>query len=174
MRESVNIEVIGLNNIESVDLADCLISLYRINIRSKKYYHKLIFQMIDMAIVNSWLLYRRDAEALKVCKKTILPLAFFKLRLAYALMKSGKCMKRSNAGRPSSLQNKLKVSHSLAPHPDNSIRYDNVGHLPIIEKDRKMCKMFSCKGRTNVTCSKCNVNLCLNHKNNCYVLFHTK
>ena len=69
MREFVNIEVIDLNNIESVDLADCLISLYRINIRSKKYYHKLIFHMIDMEIVNSWLLYRRNAEALKKCAK---------------------------------------------------------------------------------------------------------
>lgn len=48
-----------------VDLADCLIALYRINIRSKKYYHRLIFHMIDMVIVNSWLLYKRDANNLK-------------------------------------------------------------------------------------------------------------
>ena len=35
-----------------VDLADCLIALYRINLRSKKYYMRLIFHMIDMALVN--------------------------------------------------------------------------------------------------------------------------
>lgn len=145
MRESVNIEVIGLNNIESVDLADCLISLYRINIRSKKYYHKLIFHMIDMAIVNSWLLYRRDAEALKVCKKTILPLAFFKLRLAYALMKSGKCMKRSNAGRPSPLQKKLKVSHSLAPNQTILFVMTMLDISPLLEKIEKCARCFLVK-----------------------------
>ena len=48
-----------------VDLADCLIELYRINIRFKKYYFRLIVHMIDMVIVNSWLLYKRDAFKLK-------------------------------------------------------------------------------------------------------------
>ena len=41
------------------DLMDMLISLYRINIRSKKYYIKIIFHLIDLSIVNVWLLYLR-------------------------------------------------------------------------------------------------------------------
>lgn len=53
------------------DLADCLIALYRINIRSKLYYHRLIFHMMDISIVNSWIPNRRDVENLNILKKDI-------------------------------------------------------------------------------------------------------
>uniref|UniRef100_A0A8C6U166 PiggyBac transposable element-derived protein domain-containing protein n=1 Tax=Neogobius melanostomus TaxID=47308 RepID=A0A8C6U166_9GOBI len=52
-----------------VDALDALIAQYRIHIRSKKYYHRLFFHFVDMVIVNSWLLYRRDCVALCVPKK---------------------------------------------------------------------------------------------------------
>ena len=42
---------------EGVDLIDMLLSLYRINIRSKTYYMKVIYHLIDLSIVNGWLLY---------------------------------------------------------------------------------------------------------------------
>ena len=45
-----------------VDLADHLISLYRITIKSKKSYHRLVFHFLDMAIINAWLLCRADCE----------------------------------------------------------------------------------------------------------------
>ena len=35
-----------------VDLLDSLIALYRIRIRSKKWYHRLVFHFIDMAVVQ--------------------------------------------------------------------------------------------------------------------------
>ncbi|KAF2355013.1 hypothetical protein FHG87_014231 [Trinorchestia longiramus] len=44
-----------------------------------------------MAIVNSWLMYRKHAAALSIPKKEIVPLASFKLHLAFSLTKSGKC-----------------------------------------------------------------------------------
>ena len=40
-----------------VDLIDMLISLYQINVGSKKYYIKIIFHPIDLSVVNVWLLY---------------------------------------------------------------------------------------------------------------------
>ncbi|MCL4124285.1 UNVERIFIED_CONTAM: hypothetical protein GTU68_017635, partial [Idotea baltica] len=45
-----------------VELLHQLIALYRIQVSSKKYYHKFFFHFIDMAVVNSWLLYRRDCD----------------------------------------------------------------------------------------------------------------
>ncbi|XP_035457403.2 piggyBac transposable element-derived protein 3-like [Spodoptera frugiperda] len=42
-----------------VDLLDALLGYYRIQIRSKKFYHRIFFHMIDMMTVNAWLLYRR-------------------------------------------------------------------------------------------------------------------
>ena len=37
----------------SVDLCDQMISYYRMFFRSKKYYHRLIFHLIDLTVVNS-------------------------------------------------------------------------------------------------------------------------
>lgn len=43
-------DIIGRYNssMGGVDLADHLLSLYRINIKSRKYYYRLIFHMIDI------------------------------------------------------------------------------------------------------------------------------
>ncbi len=43
-----------------VDLLDSLIVLYRMKIRSRKWYHRIVFNMLDFTLVNGWLLYRRD------------------------------------------------------------------------------------------------------------------
>ena len=45
-----------------VDLLDSLLPLYRIPVQSTKWYHWLIFHFIDLLLVQSWLLYRRDAD----------------------------------------------------------------------------------------------------------------
>jgi len=41
-----------------VDLHDMLVEIYRTDIRSKRFYLRIIFHLIDMAVVNSWILYR--------------------------------------------------------------------------------------------------------------------
>ena len=40
-----------------VDLLDSLIGLYRIKLRSKKFYHRIFFHFLDVSVVTSWLLY---------------------------------------------------------------------------------------------------------------------
>ena len=67
---------------------DMLISLYRINIRSKKYYIKIIFHLIDLSIVNAWLLYRRHCHQSRVPKKDILSLLQFCVEVAEALLRT--------------------------------------------------------------------------------------
>ena len=161
-----------------VDLADCLIELYRINIRSKKYYFRLIFHMIDMTIVNSWLLHRRDASNLMLPRSKILALAWFKLRVAECLMKEGKSCSANKRGRPSL----SSASDCLPPKrgrpfqtlPDPAIRFDDVAHWPKVNHQRKMCKNPGCSGKTNISCLKCQVNLCLNNTNNYFLKFYTK
>lgn len=49
-----------------VDQNDALIAFYRVHIRSKKYYLNIFFNFIDMVIVVSWLLYRRDCDSLAI------------------------------------------------------------------------------------------------------------
>ena len=42
-----------------VDLLDSLIALYRVKLRSKKYYLRIFFHFVDMVTVNCKLLYRQ-------------------------------------------------------------------------------------------------------------------
>lgn len=60
-----------------VDLFDCLISLYKIEIGSKKYYHRLVRHMV---VVKSWLLYKGDALHLQLKKIRSNPLGIFQDR----------------------------------------------------------------------------------------------
>ncbi|XP_076041808.1 uncharacterized protein LOC143025693 [Oratosquilla oratoria] len=56
-------------NMGGVDKMDALTAFYRMFFRSKKWYHQLFFHnFFDVAIVNAWLVYRRDHTAFGVCK----------------------------------------------------------------------------------------------------------
>lgn len=60
---------------------DSMLEYYRIKIRSKKWYLRVFFHMIDLVCVNSWLLWRRCNE------DTYMPLLDFKLLIAEVLTK---------------------------------------------------------------------------------------
>lgn len=42
-----------------VDLMDSFLGRYRIRIKSRKWYLRLFYDMIDMAVINSWVLYKK-------------------------------------------------------------------------------------------------------------------
>jgi len=73
-----------------VDKCDHLISLYRIFIRLKKWTLRLITHGIDIAAVNSWIEYKKEAKSLGLHEKKILDLIHFRQYLAEALILSGK------------------------------------------------------------------------------------
>ena len=50
---------------------------------------KIIFHLIDLSVVNGWLLYRRDCSQFRLPKNEILSLLQFRVEIAEALMKSG-------------------------------------------------------------------------------------
>jgi len=110
-----------------VDLHDQLMAYYRMAFRSRKYYQRLIFHMIDMTVVNSWLLYRREANHLEVPKRKQMSLCEFKLKLADSLLLSGKSRGKK---RPSSnvtnaaYITKKKTGRATKPIPDKDIRLD--------------------------------------------------
>ncbi|KAJ8953511.1 hypothetical protein NQ318_023634 [Aromia moschata] len=116
-----------------VDKVDFLIGLYRIFIRSRKWTLRLIFHAIDMAICNSWLEYRKDAEKLNI--KNIYDLLYFKLEIGNSLINCGKPSAERKRGRPSlqdleenaSIEKRAKVE----VRPSTNVRLDTVDHLPI-------------------------------------------
>ena len=68
-----------------VDRLDHLISLYRIKIRLRKWYHRMVFHFVDMVVFKCWLLYRRHSYMVSVTKKDQFSLVDFKYNLASTL-----------------------------------------------------------------------------------------
>lgn len=158
-----------------VDICGQMISCYRMHFRSKKYYHRFIFHLIDLAVVNSWMLYRRDGEALNL--KKLNPLYEFKVKLANSLMLAGKTVTRER-GRPSipvenAFRKKKSLGRATKSIPEKDVRKDNIGHFPASSGKRAKCKLPGCNGKIQMYCIKCKVHLCCDTKRNCFLSFHT-
>lgn len=59
-------------------------------------------------------------------------------------------------------------------NPINLPRFDHFGHFPVLERIgyRARCGMEGCHHQTYVSCSKCQVHLCLIQDRNCFLKFH--
>ena len=139
---------------------------------------RLVFHLYDMTVVNSWLMYRREADSLGVPKKKQDSLSRFKFRLASSLLKAGKRNLMAKRGRPSSVENahiaQKKIGHATRSLPEADVRLDQIGHFPEYREVRGMCKMPNCKSRILIHCVKCNVPLCMERHRNCFMKFHTE
>ncbi|XP_050063055.1 piggyBac transposable element-derived protein 3-like [Aphis gossypii] len=80
-----------------VDMMDSMIGRYRINIRTKKWYMKCFYHLLDMTLVNSWLIYKK-------LPGNRLTLAKFKEEVSVSLCQQ---YKKPTRGRRSSLENQL-------------------------------------------------------------------
>ena len=152
-----------------VDLHDMLVALYRINIRAKRFYLRIIFHLIDMCVVNAWLLYRRHLTLTGETK--YMSLIDFRSDVARALLTAGKVISRKR-GRPSaeSVPNeRAKRTHTVKPVDD--ARFDCVGHWPEHSANKHRCAL--CKvAKSRVRCMKCNVALCLTQNKNHFECYH--
>lgn len=163
------------SNMGGVDLLDSMLGYYRISTKSKKYYMKIFYHMIDLCVVNAWILYRR------VYPDTYIPLLDFKLLISEVLCEVLKPSPRRR-GRPlltesttEALYNtKRKKNGPCMELPSEDIRLDGMDHFPIYEKNRVRCKYPSCNYKTMISCSKCIIPLCINQDRNCFLLFHTQ
>lgn len=167
--ECPNVVKVYNEHMGGVDLQDSLLGLYRCSIRSKKWYHRIFYHMLDVAVVNSWLLYRRIQKQLE--KPDKMSLLDFKTDVANALCNVGK--QATKRGRPS-VENiePPKSRRFIEPKPSNEVRQDSFDHWPELTKERERCKKTGCKGKSRVRCTKCKVHLCFYSKTNCFRSFH--
>lgn len=96
--------VVGVYNsyMGGVDLIDSMLGYYRIPLRSKKYYMKIFYHLIDLCVVNAWLLYRRVHPS-----EPYLSLVDFKILISEVLCE----MKRTTPkrkGRPTAEENRIQ------------------------------------------------------------------
>lgn len=127
-----------------VDKMDALIAFYRIFFRSKKWYHRLFFHFFYVAIINAWLVYRRDHTAFGGTTK-LLKLHDFKLMLSSCLCMQNKPLLGNKRGRPSAAgvdekqAMKKRLGHNTKAIPDKAVRQDQIGHFPVtLKKKRKV------------------------------------
>ena len=155
-----------------------LLSLYRIKIDCRKRFNlKIFFHYCDLAVINSWLLYRRDSKECYGDEKTI-DLWDFKSRVASSLCATNTEKKRT-VGRPRFSE--VEYGHLLKrkrgpvkPIPEKEIRSDNYAHWPIFVEKRGRCKFPDCKGLIQTQCEKCDTYLCFTKDKNCFKNFHVK
>lgn len=157
-----------------VDFLDSMIGRNKIKIRSKKWYMRIYYHLLDLTITNAWILYKRVNFHRGIEKKHLLTLADFRLKLGETLCKFGHISHK--IGRPPtelSRQISLKRKHhSCSPIPPKEARMDKLDHWPIWFDKRLQCKKPKCKGFTYIKCSKCHVSLCCNKQRNCFHEFH--
>lgn len=155
-----------------VDLLDSLIALYRTKIRSKKWYHRIVFHMLDFTVVEAWLLYRRDCRDCAIPQKDFCSLAKFKAEVASCL-----CMERKASlkrrGRPSLDGPAEKMPKTPAnARPSELVRFDQTGHWPVWVERKGGCKFPNCSGIVKVQCSKFATYLCFSSERNCFHNYH--
>lgn len=132
-----------------VDHCDMLLSFYRIKMKSRKWYKRLIFHLIDLCCVNAWT---------KLYK--------FKLAVATSLV-------QGTSNPQSVLRTEFDKDVRSARFVQNDIRLDGVGHLPRRMADiPKRCKQPNCSRRTKFFCVKCKVYLCIDKHSDCFYDFH--
>ncbi|EFA08431.1 hypothetical protein TcasGA2_TC006078 [Tribolium castaneum] len=69
-----------------IDLIDRMISYYRIQARCKKWTVRVILHFFDLAMANSWILYRRDKKRLNTTNRNIQQYLDFKIEFATYLL----------------------------------------------------------------------------------------
>ncbi|TKS66087.1 PiggyBac transposable element-derived protein 2 [Collichthys lucidus] len=160
-----------------VDLLDSLIALYRTKVRSKKWYHRLVFHFLDMVIPTTWLLYRRDCEGSGMGKKEEMKLYTFKSYVAEGLCKSGKSLEKKRGRHSLSIAGAYEEKRKrgpTAPIPVPDVRLDQTAHWLIMTGDKGRCRVPQCSGTPKAMCRKCNVHLCFTPDRNCFLKFHTE
>ncbi|CAK1585347.1 unnamed protein product [Parnassius mnemosyne] len=139
-----------------VDIADMLTALYRIHMKTRRWYISIFAQVLDIALNNSWLLHRRDCSQLT---EKSLPLKKFRMQVALALIQGNNTASQRVTldDAPADL-----IAKPFVPRPIEEIRYDRFDHF-IEFTAQGRCRL--CRhGKTTVVCSKCNQRLCCTSK----------
>ena len=79
----------------------CLISLYRIVVKTRRWYIKIFWHCIDICKVNAWILYRRRCTEQGILKKNQKSLLKFLLEIVDALICANKAAPSADTiGKP--------------------------------------------------------------------------
>lgn len=158
-----------------VDLMDSHLGRYKIRIKSRKWYIRIFYHLLDLTVINSWVLYKKALRQKGVAARNIYSLAEFRAELADVLCKYTPNIPR---GRPSTSslhdepQAKIRRGKPCQVIPAMEIRLDNSDHNLIRSDGRGRCMLPACSLLSTIKCSKCNVFLCSKKSKDCFSVFH--
>lgn len=151
-----------------IDLNDFLVALYRTQPGTKKYYVRIFYHLLDVAVVNAWLLYRRHMRQREEANMTLLN---FRIEVANSLIQYGKKIVKRR-GRPTNKKTQVRQRVVTSSGPPLEVRYDGVEHWPV-EDRRERCVQCKNRGKfSSFKCTKCAVCLCIKKNRNCFTAFH--
>lgn len=139
-----------------VDHHDWLVGKYSVSIRGKKWYWPLFTRFLDMAVVNSWVIYRMIHQGDSSAQLSDLD---FKRAICVSYMKLG--CKEVTMGRPRCA---FTTSTSVA-----DVRYDGKDHIEK-RQNQQRCQNKPCTAKPRTYCSKCSVTLCVQ----CFGTYHKR
>ncbi|XP_045505807.1 piggyBac transposable element-derived protein 3-like [Colias croceus] len=161
-----------------VDLMDSHLGRYRIRIKSRKWYMRIFYHLLDLTIINAWILYRKVMGQRGKASKDIMNLADFRSELADTLCKYSTPIPR---GRPRSTSTtaagpppKIRKGKPCQVLPPNDVILDGVGHEQIRTPNRMRCMFPACNLKTVIMCAKCKVHLCAKKSKDCFNDLHKK
>lgn len=152
-------------NMNFVDKFDQHLSIYKIDRKSHKWYHRIFFYFLDSAVVNSFVVYKQ----LELPKMTMKD---FRRRIVDGLVSKRLIEEKKTVYKMGSpiIMGKNK------PYVSVEVRQEESAHQPH-RTSRRRCALCSTKKeavRTNWMCSICKVPLCLGKEKNCFQQFHNK
>ena len=154
-----------------VDLCDMLMSLYRIQPCSTKYYLHMLYYMHQSQCCKQVVTLLQTFFP-KGCpsKKSLLQ---FQSSIAISLLMACKVQKMQRGTPSLTSPSKKKTKSHASPTPINSVRYDDTRHLPDFDDKKQRCR-FCPTGYSFVKCIKCTVNFCFVKGKNCFKDLHTE
>ncbi|KAF6739862.1 hypothetical protein FQA47_023945 [Oryzias melastigma] len=139
----------------------------------------VLWYLTDLALVNSWLLYREDHQT----AAGALTFMAFRLEVSKALTLSRSSDTQDSIPPQPPSEESHGTSQTPSPMlvedsslPDSATRYDGTGHWPeqLAEGEGGRCRFGDCQRTSRVLCLKCCVFLCISRNHNCFLNFHNQ
>jgi hypothetical protein len=150
-------------NMNYVDKYDQLLSSYKIDRRSKKWWHRIFFYLIDAAVVNSYCIYK------------LLELPYLSSKDFRRAVIDGLVAERLVSNKRQSTNSQPIQIKKSKPFTPTEIRLTSSTHQPQ-RSSRRRCALCSTKSkqvRTDWICTVCQVPLCLTKNKSCFQRYHT-
>ena len=154
-----------------VDKSDMLMAMNRCCLKSRKWYMRIIYYLIDLSVCNAWLLYKANGGTRSLTE--------FRTSIMATLLRRGEGIRQLRVNRE---VNNVPTDDEDVPEPPRkytriqvpaSVRYDGLNHWSTNPKDQKYavkCKREGCTRRTRFQCTKYLVFLCV--MDDCFYEYH--